>query len=235
MTGKCCHLVCSVGVLFLVMVLIGCQSTNRVKIQVDCIVLEVQGQLELDWETFVKAKNILDEPVSLDEKPGHTMAADLLGTVTDKGVAGSKLDAFIELFASRGYLSIVTKPSVCVSDGQRGQLTARDDSAQSTASGSCRETSLEVTPQILENGNIKLEATISLNSTITMKSGQEPIVSVRQVESNVCIRPGESQLVGGTTQGGKGHASRKIITESNEPTKETLFILTANVIKAKPT
>ncbi len=201
-------------------------TEDKTQIRVNCTVLEAYKDLKMDRETTVMAKNILSKKTGLGDFSSYSTTTELLKTVVDNSEAGG-LEALMDLLVSRGYLNILANPSIEVFDGQRAKITARSDANKSVESDSVRVTSIDVTPEVLEDGDIRLKAKVTLSSTIPpKKKGAEPIVTTREIATNMRIGPGKSQIIGGITTKEKRGIVRKGTKDVEERTKEVLVILT---------
>jgi len=135
-------------------------------------------------------------------------------------LSGKKLEAFIDLLKTQGKINIVSAPKVATLNNQRAVIkVATEDvffeSTTTVTAGAPATTTttpryvtvglvLDVVPQIDEHGNI----TMNIHPVLTEKLGEArsgeagtvvtaPILAVREVDTIVRVREGESIVIGG--------------------------------------
>ena len=106
-----------------------------IQVRIDCLISEVYSDMTMDWETTISIQNLLGEKITLGglpDKPAFPGAAlrDAAratfglktGYVRNEGVPGHEFRALVDLLVSRGYLNILTNPSMEVVDGKSASI-----------------------------------------------------------------------------------------------------------------
>jgi type II secretory pathway component GspD/PulD (secretin)/beta-lactamase regulating signal transducer with metallopeptidase domain len=230
-------------------------AEDKSHVQIDCLVVEVFPDLKTDRETTIMAENFLGKKITLR---GSTSATeDLLRkaaeatapvedeTARDKRVtqAQGQFTTLVDVLESRGYMKILMNPTLEVIDG--GTAMVRSDqrvpmykmTMRSTESDSLETKtkyvdltdSLEITPNILEDGNIilQVEATISSKST---PRGKTPLIDIREISTRARVSDGESLIIGGMKKTEKGAEADSNAKDSQKQTTEMLLILTPTIV-----
>jgi hypothetical protein len=192
-------------------------------IRVDLLVCEVNEDAEIDRETAVEIKNIVGE------EKGLSPAVILKNAVRKKQVDKDKLESLVELLRSKGYLKILMNPTLEVMDGK----TAKVRSSYKEPTGKEIVDSFEVTPRILDDGYISLEANMVIGRG-TLRQGEEETVvetGLRISNKENRIRNGGSLVIGGVTKTEKRDVVRGVPILFEERTTEVLAIVTATICK----
>ena len=189
------------------------------------------GEFNLNNSELVTVQPSALFPISIDATGGSIPAA-LLAPFFRFGVSNGNFESFIELLQTQGKVNVLSSPKIATLNNQRAMIkVAREDVAFETttvvASGSPATTStairyvtigimLDVTPQMDEKGNIILNihpVVTDKVSTATSKSGDAsaPILDVRETDTMVRMKDGETVIIGGLIQ------EKDIIQESGVP------------------
>jgi len=198
-------------------------AKDKAHVQVDCLIVEVSLDSKMDRETTIMAENLLGNKISLRDtkvdvllrKAAGATAATKDKSAENKRVTEQEFNALVEMLTSRGYMKILMNPTLEVVDGGTAKIRSTQDS-------------LEIIPNILEDGNIilQVEATLVFGSAPRGKE-QTPIINKRQISTRARVSDGESLIIGGITE-------KSNVKDSKEQTKEVLFILTPTIITSTP-
>jgi len=220
-------------------------KTGKSIIQIDLMTGEVVSGRQMDWETAVELKNILGDKVALDDpappSKKSTLAAGALlrkavaatdvvegASGRNKRVTKEELKAVVDTLASRGYLKILTNPTLQVVSGKTAKVKSAKASSTSTT-----EDSFEVTARVLDDGYIELQTRVVLDEKST-PADQDSLLLVtkRELSGTFRIGSGASCIAGGIEKTVK----RPVVGDNPETleyrTTEELVVLTATVIDA---
>jgi len=146
---------------------------------------------------------------------GH-LTTDGLGDLVLKvlGLGGYDLDATIRAAASRGDVTIVSRPIVIAANNQEAEIlvgsqrpfvqvsrslptdaASRDQIVQYKDVG----TKLRVLPTISADGYVMLQVTQEVNTATTETQFNAPIISTRSVQTELLIKSGQTVVLGGLT------------------------------------
>ena len=226
-------------------------AEDKAHVQIDCLIVEVYLDFKMDRETTIVAENILGGKIRLRDTEGDVLLRKAAGATAatkdksdeNKRVTQDQFKALVEMLTSRGYLRTLMNPTLEIVNGKTAivkstQHVPIDTMTMRSTESDYLETktkyedvtdSLEITPNILEDGNITLqvEATLVSQSTPQGKE-QTPIITKRKLSTLVCVSPGESLIIGGLTE--KDPAPGDNVKNSKKRTAEVLFILTPTII-----
>ncbi len=212
-------------------------------IQIDLMSLEIFGGRQVDWETAVTLKDTLGDKVALDgtdpalKKSSLTAGALLRKAVAatevvedtpgrNKRVTKEELKAVVDTLVSRGYLKILTNPTIQVLSGKTAKV-------RSAKASSITEDSFEVTPRVLDDGYIDLQTRVVLDEKFTPADQNSLLlVTKRELSGTFRIGSGASCIAGGIEKSVK----RRVVGDNpetlEERTTEVLLVLTATIIDA---
>jgi MSHA biogenesis protein MshL len=150
-----------------------------------------------------------------------SMVSNLVPPFFRFGISDRNFEGFVELLKTQGKVKVLSNPKIATLNNQRAMIkVAREDVAFETTtlvtSGSPATTStaikyvtigimLDVTPQVDDKGNIILNihpVVTDKVSTATSKTGDAsaPIVDVRETDTMVRVKDGETVIIGGLIQ-----------------------------------
>jgi ankyrin repeat protein/type II secretory pathway component GspD/PulD (secretin)/beta-lactamase regulating signal transducer with metallopeptidase domain len=191
-------------------------------------VVEVSSDSKMDSKTTAEIRNLLADKITIPDSPA---TADLLRKAAeatapvkdesagDKRVTQQQFNTLFDLLTSRGYIKILMRPTLEVVDGQTAKIQTNQDSIQ-------------ITPNVLENGYIDLQIEAALSSqTIQQENEQTPIVNRREISTRIRLNPFESGIIGGIKQSGLLTESGKETKNLEAPVTEILIILTPTIVQ----
>ena len=197
-------------------------AENKSIVKVDLSVVEVPFDSKMDRETTVEIKNLIGGKIAIPDSPA---AADLLrkaaeATVAvkdesagDKRMTQEQFDTLVDMLVSRGYVKILINPTLEVVDGQMATIMTNDDS-------------IEITPSIQKDGNLDLQANITLSMESEVREEERtPIVSKRAISTRIRMGSGQSWIVEGMKDAEKSSGTQ-------EQKSELLVILTPAIVSS---
>ena len=193
-------------------------------IQIDCLVLEVFPDLKMDRETTIVAENVLGEKVTLR---GSTSTAEVLlrkaaeatGPIEDESAEDKRqqFEALVDVLASRGFVKILMNPTLEVLDGHTAKIRSTQHIRSTQDS---LEDSIQITPHVLEDGYISLQAHVVLDSQ-----------AVPQSKEQLRVGPGESRIIGSMKKTGQTTEIGSDVEDAGQPPSEVLVILTPTIVQ----
>ncbi|MHC4117728.1 MAG: M56 family metallopeptidase [Planctomycetota bacterium] len=196
--------------------------------QIDCLVLKLYYQDEIDSETIIAAENILGEQVLHRSEIGGKLTPEewvrnAAGTVSGDVEYGrlistnlyerwkkGRLDAMVNLLASKGFVQILGKPTAHVLEGQEARVTVD-------------RSYLQITLSMYEGENIHLSTKTDISREFPgRRKGQRGPVTRMTSQSVAVVDPETRLILGGRTY------------TRNHPPTELLFVLTASAVKDEP-
>jgi len=203
-------------------------SVDKSIVKVDLSVVEVPPDPKMDTETIITIRNLLGGKITLPDSPA---VADLLRKAAgataavkdesagDKRVTQEQFDKLFDMLVSRGFVKILMRPTLEVVDGQTAKITGTQDSIQ-------------ITPNVLENGKIDLQFEAALSSeSIRRDNEQTPITNKLEISTRIRLSPGESGIISGIKQTGLITEPGKDVKDSKAPATEMLVILTPTIVE----
>lgn len=160
-------------------------------------------------------------------------------------ITGEDFSFLFHALQTDSRLEVLSRPVLLVRNGEEGNITIADSvpvvtSSQVTESGSINVTPgredagviLTATPHISPDGyvTIALEQEISnIGESVQLsESVSQPIISKREVTTNVTVRDGETVVIGGLIQSREGQSETKIPILGDIPGLGFLFRSTGN-------
>ncbi|MFH1110776.1 MAG: secretin N-terminal domain-containing protein [Planctomycetota bacterium] len=155
-------------------------------------------------------------------------------------ITGEDFSFLLHALQSDNRLEVLSRPVLLVRNGEEGKITVADSIPVVTSSQVSDTGSVNVTPG-REDAGIILTATpsISPDGYVTIKLNQEvsnlganiqlsqsvsqPIITKREVTTNVTVRDGETVVVGGLIQSREGNSESKVPILGDLPYLGTLF------------
>jgi len=155
-------------------------------------------------------------------------------------ITGEDFSFLLHALQSDNRLEVLSRPVLLVRNGEEGKITVADSIPVVTSSQVSDTGSVNVTPG-REDAGIILTATpsISPDGYVTIKLNQEvsnlganiqlsqsvsqPIITKREVTTNVTVRDGETVVVGGLIQSREGNSETKVPILGDLPYLGTLF------------
>ena len=214
-------------------------AEDKSHVQVDLSVVEVFSDSKFDRETTIAIENLLSGKITLPDSPN---AADLLRKAAgatakvkdesagDKRVAQEEFNTLLDILVSRGFVKILMNPTLEVVDGQTAKISSKQKIRSTQDS---LEDSIQITPNVLEDGNIILQVEATLSSqSISRGKEQPPIINKRQISTRIRLSPGESGIIGGMKKTEKYPEAGINVKDSQEQTTEVLVILTPTITNA---
>jgi len=224
--------------------------------------IEIAGQ-DLNFsDSAVKGPNGIVQGSDFDFVGGTNLgAAAPLGF--NFTITGEDFSFLFHAFQQNSRLEVLSRPVLLVRNGEEGNITVADSIPVVSSSSVSDSGSTNVTPG-RENAGIILTATPHISPdgyvTIAMKqevsnigenvqlseSVSQPIISKREVTTNVTVRDGDTVVIGGLIQSRDGENERKIPilgdlpgigvlfrTTSKSSTKtELLVVLTVDILRS---
>jgi general secretion pathway protein D len=154
------------------------------------------------------------------------------------GLGGADIDATIRAAASRGDITIVSRPVVIAANNQEAEIlvgsqrpfvqvsrslptdaASRDQIVQYKDVG----TKLRVLPTISADGYVMLQVTQEVNTATTETQFNAPIISTRSVQTELLIKSGQTVALGGLTDRQRDRTQSGIPILSSIPLLGGLF------------
>ena len=154
-----------------------------------------------------------------------------LGIIADIGFA--QLKGEIYTMQSEGLTKTIDNPKVFVLDNQEAKITS---GTQIAYTGAGEDASVElvdaaleltVTPQIVGDGNIKINLAVSNNSP--SGSGANPPISTLEIDTNLIVRDGDVVVIGGVFSNTESQSESKVPILGDIPIIGRLFRSDAKV------
>lgn len=183
-------------------------------------------------------------PATSIGKGNGTIEGDLtsasLGDLVVKmlGLGGADIDATIRAAASRGDITIVSRPVVIAANNQEAEIlvgtqrpfvqvsrslptdaASRDQIVQYKDVG----TKLRVLPTISADGYVMLQVTQEVNTATTETQFNAPVISTRSVQTELLIKSGQTVALGGLTDRQRDRTQSGIPLLSSIPLVGGLF------------
>ena len=201
---------------------------DKAHVKANCLVVEVPLDSKIDTETLREAEKILGNKINLSNttvdvilrQVAKATAAAKDESTENKRITEQQFNAFVEMLTSKGYMKILMIPILEVMDGQVAKIIG-------TVSP-LHESSLEITPHVLADGDIILDVKADLSSQDTPVFEEPAPVSSRQFSTRMRARPGESLIMGGLIENIPAPGDN--IKDSENKAKEVLFFITPTII-----
>jgi len=146
-------------------------------------------------------------------------------------ISGTVLDLELSAAEAAGEIKIVSKPKILVIDGRSANINQGTDipfqtvSAQNGTNVEFKKANLGlvVTPDIKGKNEIQLHVLATKDSPSASSVGNNPIISTKQVESDVIVGNGETIVIGGIYTEDNGFTEAKVPGLSDLPLIGGLF------------
>ncbi len=154
-----------------------------------------------------------------------------LGIIADIGFA--QLKGEIYTMQSEGLTKTIDNPKVFVLDNQEAKITSGTQIAYTGAGEDAgvelvdAALELTVTPQIVGDGNIKINLAVSNNSP--SGSGANPPISTLEIDTNLIVRDGDVVVIGGVFSNTESQSESKVPFLGDIPILGRLFRSDAKV------
>jgi type II secretory pathway component GspD/PulD (secretin)/beta-lactamase regulating signal transducer with metallopeptidase domain len=217
---------------------------DKAHVRINFFVVEVYHDSKIDTEALAGAEKLLGNKISPRErKIDVIMRAATEAMIASKDESNEKnrltqdqYKAFIEMLASKGYIKILMNPTIETLNGKTATIRSAQHVPLQQKTKASPEIEyvdvvdlIEITPSVLEDGNIILDIEADLGSrNIPVSKEQTITVSSRQLSSKVCVSPGESVIIGGFVENHPAH--RENINNNEKQAKELLLIITPTII-----
>jgi type II secretory pathway component GspD/PulD (secretin) len=229
-------------------------AKDKIHVQIDCLVVEVFPGLRMDRETTVMAENLLGKATlrgstsateDLLRKAAEATAPVEDETARDKRVTQKGFETLVDMMISKGYVKTLMNPTLEVVDGGTAMVkstqrvpidtmtmrSTESDYLEAKTKYADLTDSLEITPNILEDGNMILQVEATISSVSTPKGEkQAPVISKRAISTRARVSDGESLIIGGIRKTEKGTEADSNAKDSQEQTTEVLLILTPTIV-----
>jgi beta-lactamase regulating signal transducer with metallopeptidase domain/type II secretory pathway component GspD/PulD (secretin) len=206
-------------------------------VRIDLAWIEMLAGSQVDKETTVKIRNLLGGKITIPDSPA---AADLLRKAAgatapvkdestgDKRVTQKEFNTLFDLLVSKGYAKIIMRPTLEVVDGETANIRSKQKIPNEQTP---REDLIQITPNVLDEGKIDLQAYVSMNTkSIVQEQEQKPVFDRRSISTNIRLSPGQSCIIGGTKQAGLITKPNKDVKDSEVPATKMLVILTPMIV-----
>lgn len=224
-------------------------------VRVDLSVVEVSPDPKMDTETIITIRNLLAGKITVPDSPA---VADLLRKAAeataavkdesagDKRVTQKQFDTLFDTLVSRGYVKILMNPTLEVFNGGTAKVMSRQKvpidriTMRSTQSNDLETKteyedvidSIEITPNVLEDGNIILQVNLDLSLESAERGNEQtPITNKLDISTQIRLSPGESGIISGMKQAGLLTEPDKATKDSEVPATEMLVILTPTIVE----
>lgn len=145
-------------------------------------------------------------------------------------IAGSVLDLELSAAESNGEIKIVSKPRVLVIDGKSANINQGTDIPFTTVSQNGTQTKFKkanlgliVTPDFKGDNQIQLHVLATKDSPSASSVGNNPIISTKQIESDILVNNGETIVIGGIYTDTKNDTKAKVPGLGDIPILGNLF------------
>jgi general secretion pathway protein D len=180
--------------------------------------------------------------------PHTTVQGDLTGAgsgiglgdlaIKVMGLGASNIDATLQAAASRGDVTIVSRPILLAANNEKAEInvgsqrpfvqvsrvlptdnTARDQVVQYKDVG----TKLNIVPTISADGYVMLQIVQEINAATNEQEFDAPVISTRSVDTKLLIRDGQTIVLGGLTDNERQNTQAGIPVLSSIPLLGGLF------------
>ncbi len=251
--------------------LLGKIDLPELQVVIEARILEVQEGNDRNWGmSWGYNSNNIEESDEKDGRGGYISGSDSYfdasnisdGITLGLGLLGNdQFSAVYRNIISETSTEILAKPTVTTVSGKKARIDLTDEVPYKqleyiSDSGDATSTSyefkdvgitLEVTPQVTEDGMIKIEVSPEISEITGYTADGVPFTSKRKVETNVIIRNGQTLAIGGLIKdtGNRTDTKDPILskipilgyffkTKSNEKSKTNLMIfITPKIIMSR--
>jgi len=237
------------------------------QVQITATIAEVtlleNEQFGIDVLSQLSMTHLNDGVLNLSTNGGLGAFGGLTGTVPTSAVfSNSKITGAVEALRATSRIENLSSPTLLVTEGKTGSISVGQEipyiaSVSDNGNGLVGtvafkdvKVSMEVTPKILENGEIVLNALVSVEEvidTVTLQNNATPVLSSRTISSEAArVMDGETLVLGGLLSNRERRQTRGVPGLSDIPilgalfgarTKEVnktdlLFFLTPTIVSA---
>jgi type II secretory pathway component GspD/PulD (secretin)/beta-lactamase regulating signal transducer with metallopeptidase domain len=195
-------------------------NANVAHVLVKARIIEAADGNRPDRETMIQIMNILGKALRLEGPVSNpsvlrlTVGEIFREYVVEQPLPNEKVEALVELLASKGYLKVLAEPEVVAQDGKQCQIKAVNNeyfwmNSSTDSSGRSTElqkvdvgTTLDVTPHVKDPNTIFMEIRVELSDIVPGPRNRiPPVISRRTVGAAVTTLSGRYITLAGMTAG----------------------------------
>lgn len=218
-------------------------DVRPLQVLIEVLIAEVRKDRTLDFGLDVSLP-----PTNPRGMPHTTVQGDLTGAgsgiglgdlaIKVMGLGASNIDATLQAAASRGDVTIVSRPILLAANNEKAEInvgsqrpfvqvsrvlptdnTARDQVVQYKDVG----TKLNIVPTISADGYVMLQIVQEINAATNEQEFDAPVISTRSVDTKLLIRDGQTIVLGGLTDNERQNTQAGIPVLSSIPLLGGLF------------
>lgn len=210
------------------------------QVMIQVLLAEVTIDADKSWGLEFKVGPFGGEAYKIGGTATSAGVATSLG-VPNLSVSSTDFDLLIRALEAQGRLEVLSRPEILVNNNEKariqvGENVALVESVQrydtgNTVADVTREDVgiiLSVTPNISADGFVRMDilpeiSKVSARTTQITEDFQAPIITKRQVETNVTVKDGETIVIGGLLQTSEEERTSKIPLLGDIPLAGNLF------------
>ncbi len=210
------------------------------QVMIQVLLAEVTIDADKSWGLEFKVGPFGGEGYKVGATATSAGVATSLG-VPNLSVSSTDFDLLIRALEAQGRLEVLSRPEILVNNNEKariqvGENVALVESVQrfdtgNTVADVTREDVgiiLSVTPNISADGFVRMDilpeiSKVSARTTQITEDFQAPIITKRQVETNVTVKDGETIVIGGLLQTSEEERTSKIPLLGDIPLAGNLF------------
>lgn len=214
------------------------------QVMIQVLLAEVTIDADKSWGLDFKVGPFGGEAYKIGATATSAGVATSLG-VPNLSVSSTDFDLLIRALEAQGRLEVLSRPEILVNNNEKARIQVgenvalvesvqRYDTGNTVADVTRQDVGiiLSVTPNISADGFVRMDilpeiSKVSARTTQITEDFQAPIITKRQVETNVTVKDGETIVIGGLLQSSEEERKSKIPLLGDIPLAGGLFTSTS--------